>query len=132
MALTDAQIVDVRRFMGYQLSGTTMTVTDDQDIVYLVFGMRQMSLHTRLANLSVSEEAVLVNIYLTNLTTLETAIIGASDNLDTDAASVWTHNKQEVGDRFGLFDAWRRRLCGFLGCAPGPALGEGGMTLVRC
>ena len=132
MALTDAQITDCRRFMGYQLSGTTDPVTDNWDIVYLVFGMRQMSLHTRLGNLSAPEEAVLVNTYLVNLTALESAIITASDNLDTDVASVWTHNKQEVADRTGLFDMWRRRLCGFLGCAPGPALGDGGMSLVRC
>jgi hypothetical protein len=41
--------------------------------------------------------------------------------LDTDQAAVWKHNKDEVRDRAGLFDNWRRRLCG----PPGPDLASG-------
>lgn len=59
--LTDAQLTDVRRFMGYPLTGTTMTITNDQDIVYGRFGMVIMSLHQRLTTLSASEESVLIN-----------------------------------------------------------------------
>ena len=132
MALTAAQIADVRRFMGWQVSGTLVPITDNYDIVYMRFGMVVMSLHERLASLSAEEEAILTSVYLTNLTTLEAAIVTASDNMDTDIASVWTHNKNEVADRCGLFDMWRRRLCGFIGCAPGPGLGDGGMSVVRC
>ena len=33
-------------------------------------------------------------------------------------------------DRARLFDDWRRRLCGFLGVPPGPALADAGITLV--
>jgi hypothetical protein len=29
-----------------------------------------------------------------------------------------------------LFDGWRRRLCGFLGVPPGPALAAAGISLV--
>jgi hypothetical protein len=43
---------------------------------------------------------------------------------------VWTHNRDEVRDRLRLFDDWRRRLCGFMGVPPGPALGTGGVALV--
>lgn len=131
MALTDSQLTDVRRFMGYPLAGTTMAITDDQDIVYGYFGMVVMSLHKRLTTLSASEESVLIATYLTNLYALEVAITGAGANLDTDAAAVWTHNKNEVSDRMKLFDGWRRRLCQFIGIAPGPALGNGGIQLVR-
>ena len=131
MALTDSQLTDVRRFMGYPLAGTTMQITNDQDLVYGYFGMVVMSLHQRLTTLSASEEAVLINTYLTNLYTLETAIVGAGSNLDTDQAAVWSRNKTEVSDRSKLFDQWRRRLCGFIGFAPGPDLGSGGGQIVR-
>lgn len=129
--LTDAQLTDVRRFMGYQLAGTTMTITNDQDLVYGRFGMVIMSLHQRLTTLSASEEAVLINTYLTNLYALETAIPTTSDNLDTDQAAVWKHNARELADRDRLFDSWRRRMCGFIGFAPGPGLGTGSISLVR-
>lgn len=129
--LTDAQLTDVRRFMGYQLAGTTMTITNDQDLVYGRFGMVIMSLHQRLTTLSASEEAVLINTYLTNLYALETAIPTTSDNLDTEQAAVWRHNSREQADRDRLFDSWRRRMCGFIGFAPGPGLGTGSISLVR-
>lgn len=115
---------------GIRTFRDNQTVSENLDIVYLVFGMRQMSLYERLTTLSASEEAVLVTTYLTNLYTLETAIVGASANLDTEAASVWTWNKNEVGDRVGLFNKWRRELCNFLGAAPGPGLGSG-MSISR-
>lgn len=127
--LSDAQLTDVRRFMGYPLAGTTMSITNDQDIVYGRFGMVVMSLHQRLTTLSASEEAVLVGTYLTSLDTLEVAIPSTGDNLDTQQAAVWTHNPYEMRDRLALFDEWRRRLCAFLGFAPGPMLGPGGATI---
>ncbi|WP_043345569.1 hypothetical protein [Cupriavidus basilensis] len=129
--LTDAQLTDVRRYMGYPLTGTTMPITDYQDVVYGSFGMVVMSLHQRLTTLSASEEAVLINTYLTNLATLESAIPAVSDNLDTDQAAVWKHNAREQADRDRLFDSWRRRLCEFIGFAPGPVLGRGGISIAR-
>lgn len=129
--LTDAQLTDVRRYMGYQLAGTSMPITNDQDLVYGYFGMVVMSLHARLTSLSASEESVLINTYLTNLNALESAIPAVADNLDTEQAAVWKHNRNEQADRDRLFDSWRRRLCGFIGFAPGPALGPGGMSIVR-
>lgn len=131
MALTDAQLTDVRRFMGYPLVGTTMQITNDQDTVYGYFGMVVMSLHQRLTSLSASEEAVLINTYLTNLSALESAIPAVGDNLDTAQAAVWTHNPREQADREKLLDSWRRRLCGFIGFAPGPDLGPGGISIGR-
>ena len=126
MALTDAQMADTRRYMGYPLTGTTMPITNDQDVVYVQFGMVTMSLHQRLTTLSASEETVLINTYLTPLNNMEQDIIGIRDNLDTAQASVWTHNALEQSDRDRLFDSWRRRMCQFIGAAPGPGLGLGG------
>lgn len=121
--LTETQITDIRRHAGFQLAGTP-ALTSDNDVVYLVFGMRQMSLTERLSSLSASEESVLINTYLTNLNALESAIVAAASNLDTDEAAVWKRNRSEVADRERLFDGWRRRMCSFLGFAPGPGIGS--------
>ncbi len=130
MALTEAQMTDARRFLGYPLAGTTQPVTADQDTVYMRFGMVTMSLHARLTSLSATEEDVLAG-YLDTLRTLEAAVPEAGGNLDTDRAAVWTRNRTEVADRAALLDSWRRRLCGFIGIAPGPGLGAAN-RVVRC
>lgn len=83
----------------------------------------------RLSNLSNSEIAV-ARRYLGTLTTLEVAVPAASDTLDTEQASMWIRNKDELPDRIRLLDEWRRRLCGFLGVEPGPALSGGTIALV--
>ena len=80
------------------------------------------TLYHRLTHLRPEEEATLVSVYLTPLGTLEAAIAGAGANLDTDVASVWTRNRSEVNDRIALFNYLRRRMCAFIGIAPGPAL----------
>jgi len=132
MALTDAQMVDVRRYMGYPLAGTTMPITNDQDLVYGRFGMVTMSLQQRLTTLGAAEEAILTTTYLANLNTLEAAIPAAAANLDTDSAAVWTHNKNEVAERAALFNRWRREMCAFIGFPPGPLLAGSGCSIVRC
>lgn len=117
MAFTDAEKTDIRRFCGYPVYGGQPVQA---------FGYRFLqhygTLEFKLNNLQTSEEAVVRGVYLTNLATLETAIPLTSDNLDTDQAAVWTHNKKEQRDREQLFDSWRRRLCDFLGIPPGPGL----------
>lgn len=122
MALTTAQRVDVRRFMGYSVSGDS-TSFPYRELVYSNVSYMGLSIDYRLDHLTAEEDAVVVNVYLTNLTALEAAIVSASDNLDTDQAAVWTHNKREVADRTGLFNQKRRDLCAFLGFKPGPTLG---------
>lgn len=123
--LTDSQITDARRFAGYAAPGTTMVANPDTDTVFVQYGGVTMSLYTRLTSLSASEEAVLTGVYLANLNTLESAVPLAGDNLDTDAAAVWTHNAHEVRDRLALLAQWSLRMCGFLGVAPGPGLQVG-------
>ncbi len=95
------------------------------------FAWRMGNPFRRLNSMSASEESVLINTYLTKLALLETAITDASDNLDTDVAAIWTHNKNEVSDRMNLFNKWRRLMCSFIGIPPGPWLGNGGTRVVR-
>jgi hypothetical protein len=122
---TDAQKVDIRRFCGYPVFGGTPSSFQSYRF-FQAYG----TLEYRMQNLLPEEEAVITTVYLPNLTTLESAIPTTSDNLDTDVAAVWTHNKNELRDRERLFDSWRRRLCGFIGIPPGPALGDTGLSLV--
>lgn len=129
MALTSAESVDVRRFMGYSVSGDS-TSFNFRELVYSQVSYFGLSLDYRLQHLTADEEAIVRNVYLGRLAALETAIVSASDNLDTDKAAVWVHNKDEVRDRTNLFNKWRRDLCTFLGFAPGPTL-QGGLRVLR-
>lgn len=132
MALTAQQTADCRRFMGYPSLGTDTPADASRDFAYgwVSPGVWQ-TLFTRLQNMPAETELTLISVYLTALYKLEAAIIGAGDNLDTESAAVWKRNKNEVADRMKLFDSWRRRMCNFLGIAPGPALGEGGLRIAR-
>lgn len=122
---TSAQLVEVRRHCGYPAYGDGAVVFPAPWI------MRQyLALEYRMLHMSADEGAVVVNTYLANLTTLETAIPGTSANLDTDQAAVWKHNANEMRDRNALFDSWRRRLCNFLGVPPGPNFGGPSNSLV--
>jgi hypothetical protein len=114
-AFTDAQFVDIRRFCGYpaRADGNVLFPAPWVNVQYL-------ALEYRLQHMSQSEGAVVITTYLTNLYVLETAIVTAAANLDTDQAAVWKHNRDEVPQRAALFDAWRRRLCAFMGIQPGP------------
>ena len=125
MALTDAQLIDCRRYCGYGNFGQTTTPAS---------GYRFMTkygvLEYRLANLT-ANEATVVTAMLTNLNALETGVSSSAANLDTDSASVWKHNKNEVGDRIGLYRWNRLELCNFFGDGiAGPSLGSPGAMVV--
>lgn len=122
--LADSEKTDVRRFCGYPACGSGAAGFDGWRF-YQVYGL----LEYRMNNLSCEEEAV-VRRYLGQLRGLELAVPRSADSLDTDQAAVWTRNRSEPEDRLRLFDNWRRRLCGFFGIPPGPALGDGGVRLV--
>lgn len=129
--LTDQQKTDVRRYAGYPMIGNTPTDAS-RDFAYgwVSPGVWE-TLYSRLNSMSASEENVLITVYLDKLATLETAITDASDNLDTDVAAIWTHNKNEVSDRMSLFNKWRRQMCSFIGIPLGPWLTKGGCQIVR-
>jgi len=116
--------------MGYSVTGDN-TSAPFRELAYSAVSYMGLSIEYRLQHLSADEENILRTVYLQNLTTLESAIVGASDNLDTDQAAVWSHNRNEVRDRKSLFDEWRRRLCDFLGFPGGSGL-KTGLQLVRC
>ena len=122
LVLTDQQKTDVRRFCGYPVYGASPAGNMGWRF-YTAYGL----LEYRMSNLTPSELAIVTN-YLATLGVLETAVPLAGDNLDSDAAAVWTHNRGEVGDRLGLLDEWRRRLCAFLGVPPGDGLAKAGLS----
>ncbi|MER5029653.1 hypothetical protein [Pantoea anthophila] len=129
--LTPQQQADARRYMGYPMIGDT-SPDDRSDLAYAqVTSGRYQTLAHRLTTLRAEEEAIVVN-YLTTLASLEWRITHAADNLDTDKAAVWHRNRSEVSDRTRLYNQWRRQLCGLLGIAPGPSLGNGVSTVTRC
>ncbi len=114
--LSDAERTDVRRFCGYPAYGSGQTGFESWRF-FQAYG----SLEYRMTNLSGSEVSV-VRSYLAQLNTLETALVGSGQNLDTDQAAVWRHNRNEVGDRSALLAAWSLRLCRFLGVPLGAGL----------
>lgn len=124
MPFTDGEKADIRRFCGYPAYGAASAGMQSWRF-FQVYGL----LEFRMNNLSDAEAAV-VRRYLGTLTVLELAIPRASENLDTDQAAVWTRNPNELRDRAKLFDDWRRRLCGFFGVPPGPAMADSGISLI--
>ena len=114
--LTSSERTDTRRFCGYPAYGSGQTGFQSWRF-FTVYG----TLEYRMSNLSDDELSVVRN-YLAQLNALETAIVGAGQNLDTDQASVWHRNRDEVGDRTALLISWCCRLCGFLGVPAGPTL----------
>jgi hypothetical protein len=121
---TTAQKVDIRRFCGYPQFGATPSSFQSYR-----FFQSYGTLEYRMSNMLPEEAAVVQNVYLANLTALEAAIPASSANLDTDKAAVWTHNKNEVSDRYALFNKWRRDLCSFMGIPPGEGLQGGGNSV---
>lgn len=66
-------------------------------------------------NLSSNQESLLITTYIAKCNQLESAILTASDNLDTDRAAVWYHNKNEISDRWKLYRLWCDRTIEFMG-----------------
>ncbi|NNM57723.1 hypothetical protein [Acidocella sp.] len=123
-SFTDGQKADIRRFCGYPAYGAGPAGFNAWRF-FQAYG----TLEYRMNNLAPAEVAVTLQ-YISTLATLEVTVPGTSENLDTESAAAWTHNAHEMRDRTNLFDNWRRRLCGFLGVPPGPALAQAGLTLV--
>ena len=124
MAFLANELTDIRRFCGYPVYGVGASGFQGWRF-FQAYGL----LEYRMQNLAPQEETV-VRIYLTQLYALESALPSAAATLDTAQAAVWTRNPRELRDRTRLFDDWRRRLCGFMGVPPGPALGDGRIELV--
>lgn len=124
--LTDAEKVDVRRFAGYGNYGQQALPASGYRFS-TAYGTLEYKLNTLLPD----EESALRTVFLTRLRTLETDLVDqTTQNLDTDEAAVWKHNKHEHRDRRALYFDFRRQMCNFLGIPPGPNLGAGGLVVV--
>ncbi|MBU3625727.1 hypothetical protein ICN48_05695 [Polynucleobacter sp. JS-Safj-400b-B2] len=124
--LTDAQKADVRRFAGYGSFGSQSLPASGYR-----FSTQYGVLEYKLNNFRPEEEATLTTVFLARLYQLETDQVDqTSQNLDTDEAAVWKHNKNEHRDRRALYFDFRRQMCGFIGIPPGPNLGGGGITVI--
>ena len=124
MAFSETERTALRRFCGYPAYGAG-TAGFQNWRFYQAYGL----LEYRLNYLTGSEEAV-ARRYVATLETLETAVPAASAGLDTGKAGPFERNPDEMRERTRLLDDWRRRLCGFLGVPPGPALGDGSTRVI--
>ncbi|HEY0206452.1 MAG TPA: hypothetical protein VGC15_20155 [Acetobacteraceae bacterium] len=118
--LTEAELTDARRFLGYSAHGAMRG-----GAAGTWFYQASAAADARLAMLSDSEVDVLRG-YLRTLAQMEAAIPAVAEGLDTASAAGWVRNAGELEQRERLFDGWRRRMCGFLGLVPGPELRRGG------
>ena len=126
-ALTDAERADVRRMCGYPPYGGLGQAGFQGWRFFQGYGL----LEFRMNNLAPAELQN-VRMVLSECLATEQAVFGARDNLDTDQAAVWTHNKGEVRDRWDDLSRKRRHLCTLVGVPPGPHIGgpASSMTLV--
>jgi len=125
MALSDTEKEAVRYYCGYGMYGLQALPASGYRFS-IVYG----TMEYKMINLQPGEEDRVRNIFLANLATLEQDTFDVRNNVDTDQAAVWYHNKREIQDRAKLFNYWRLKLCAFLGIPPGEGLASGGAALV--
>ena len=121
MAFTEAERTDLRRHCGYPAYGAGAAGFQGWRF-HQAYGLMEF----RLMRMSGAEEAV-ARQYLGQIAALEAAVPESAATLDTAQAAVWKRNPEELRERIALLDDWRRRLCGFVGVPPGPALGGSGL-----
>lgn len=102
---TDGEKTDIRRFCGFGVYGS-----NNEGFWGFRFFTKWEMLEYYMNNLQPSEYQTARGI-LAQCYTLENAIPAATQNLDTDKAAVWTHNKNEIEDRVKLL----RWQCAYLG-----------------
>lgn len=115
MPLSTVDLDDTRRFCGYPVQSALFY----QEVDLTSYSSQ---LDATLAGLTPNQITILQTQYLEPLRQLEPAIISAGQNLDTDRAAVWFHNKAEVQDRDNLYMITRRKLCFFLGIPAGAGI----------
>jgi hypothetical protein len=126
MALSETEKEAVRYYCGYGMYGLQALPASGYRFS-IVYG----TLEYKMINLQPGEEDRVRNTFLVKLPVLEEDTYAVRDNIDTDQAAVWHHNKNEPRDRIRLFNYWRLKLCAFLGIPPGEGLtGSGGAMVV--
>lgn len=106
MSLTDTEKTEIRKHCGYPAYGSEAEGSQGWRF-HQAYGLMEY----RMIRMSGAEEAV-ARQYLAKLAVLVERIDGG----DRSKATV------------ALYEDWRRRLCGFLGIPPGPALQRAGVT----
>ncbi|NHO34261.1 hypothetical protein [Acetobacter fallax] len=124
IGLTDAEKVNLRRYCWYPVIGIKSNIQNSWPY-FAKYGTFEYKLN----NLSDAEIEILRSMLMT-LACLELGPSHAAQNLDTDKASVWTHNKTEVSERISLFNQQRLELIRFLGVEPGPGWSSGTIRFV--
>lgn len=122
--LSQAERVDVRRFLGCSVRGYGATMDP--------FGrwfVDDPTLEWRLSNLS-TDELPILREKLADLRILDRAIVTAGEGLDTAQAAVWKRNPAEMTERSRLYAERRADLAAFLGVPTGSGLRSPGVTLV--
>jgi len=114
----DEEKSEIRRFCGYAALGDITTGQSSWR-----FFQSAGTLEWRLNTLS-EPERKRARCFLATLAQMESALLEASETLDTARAAVWTRNTRELAERVRLLSWWRRRLCSFLGVAPGSDLSD--------
>ncbi|MGY6770168.1 hypothetical protein [Komagataeibacter sp. NFXK3] len=122
--LTDTELAQARRYMGYPAMGSADSGMQSWRF-FRVYGFNEW----RLGHLSPAECAQ-ARAFVVQCQMLESAVMAAAGNLDTDRAAVWTRNRTEVTDRFTLYTRWRVQLCNFMGVPPGPGLRAVGEIII--
>jgi len=122
---TDQQKISIRRYCGYMAFGSVPVPN-----FAWRYSVQYGDLEFRINNLSSDEEDQVINYFLPNLQDLENDIPQVRTNVDTDRAAVWYRNKNELKERWELFNSVRRYLCDFIGCDYGPALMKIGSRMV--
>lgn len=119
---SDAERVDMRRFMGYPTYGAGASGFQGWRF-FQAYG----TMEYRLTNMGPSEFQV-CRQFLAQLYVLEAAVWGSSANLDVQQAAVYIHNPKEVQDREGLYRNLRMKLCAFVGLPAGDSLSASGQV----
>ncbi len=117
MAFTEAEKVQVRKYCGYGLFGSTPI----QNFAWR-YSTQYGAMEFILNNMSADEETEVKTNYLVKLPLLEEDLFNVRDNSDTSQAAVWYRNKKELQERQSNYDYWRNRLCDFMNIQAGPDL----------
>jgi hypothetical protein len=113
--LTAAERTDVRRFVGYGVTGAYDYLEADTQTT-------STALDAVLDTLTGDQAAVIRTRYLARLVVLEDDLFAAREDLDTNKAAVWERNPAELLEKEQLFTQMRYRLSQFVGILPGPGI----------
>lgn len=115
MALTDAEKVQIRFYLGYPSFGNTPVPNNSWR-----YSEQYGDLEFRMINLSDDEIAEVRVYYLPNLLLLKNDVPATRENVDTSQAAVWYRNPKELAERWALYNSIRKALAAFIGAEIGP------------